>query len=192
MSETLAQYAHRSPRYILLPQDRCFIRVAGPKQTPWEEGTELRNISKTGLAFTAPDILVPLQGESIRVQFEVPGSKQMACHARVVRIEPFDNVSSLVAIEFEGLSGVQEWNLAQGLLKKKINEDQNVIELNPANDPLGSSPWLRLLFYTSVGLSLFFSSFLLIMIFKFLSDPFWMDKLYELLRQLWVNGRSLW
>jgi len=77
---SLARYHGRSPRYILSTEDDSLIRVAGPKQTPWEEGTEIRNVSLTGLAFTAPDDLCPLLGEVIKIQFTPPGSKQMACY----------------------------------------------------------------------------------------------------------------
>lgn len=182
MNEVLSQYFQRSPRYILLPNDLCLIRVAGPKQTPWEEGTEIHNISSTGLAFTAPDILLPRQGEYIRVQFDVPGSQQMACHARVVRIEKTGTDMSLVGIEFESLNPTQEWNLSKGLKKKRIDENASVIDLNPN----GKIPtWLEYLFYGSVGFSLFFSAFLMFSIFKFLVDPFWMDRVTNIVKSLW-------
>jgi hypothetical protein len=184
MSEVLAQYVQRSPRYILLPQDQCLIRVAGPKQTPWEEGTEIRNISNTGLCFTAPDILLPRFGEYIRVQFDVPGSQQMACHAKVVRIDKAGPDISLIGIEFEALNAPQHLNLTKGLGRKKINENASVIEINtPRNLPR----WLSYLFFASVGLSLFFSAFLLFTIFRFLADPFWMEKMSAMAMALWTT-----
>ncbi len=183
MNEVLSQYYQRSPRYILLPNDLCLIRVAGPKQTPWEEGTEIHNISNTGLAFTAPDILLPKHGEYIRVQFDVPGSKQMACHARVVRIERTGPDISLVGIEFESLNPAQQWNISKGLKEKRVDENASVIDVNP-NRKL--PPWIEYLFYGSVGFSLFFSAFLLFSIFKFLADPFWMDKLTASAKSLWI------
>jgi hypothetical protein len=36
---SLARYHGRSPRYILNTEDESLVRVAGPKQIPWEEGT---------------------------------------------------------------------------------------------------------------------------------------------------------
>jgi hypothetical protein len=78
MTQTLAKYQSRYQRYILQPDDNTLIRVAGPHQTPWEEATEIQNISLTGLAFTAPAELCPLIGEIVKIQFEVPGSAQTA------------------------------------------------------------------------------------------------------------------
>lgn len=180
MNEILSQYYQRSPRYILIPQDECLIRVAGPKQTPWEEGTEILNISNTGLCFTAPEILLPRHGEYIRVQFDVPGSQQMACHAKVVRIERLNPEMSLVGIEFESLNPSQQWNLSRGLKKKRVKEP--VIEVTPG---VAMPQWLEYVFYGSVSVSLFFSAFLLFVIYRYLSDPFWMDKLMLILQSLW-------
>lgn len=173
MNNGLSQYFQRSPRYILMPQDECLIRVAGPKQTPWEEGTEIRNISNTGLCFTAPEILLPRIGEYVRVQFDVPGSQPMACHGRVVRIEKINAETSLVGLEFESLSSAQRWNLTRGLRLKKRDENDNLIEIKPAPK---INNWLSFLFYFSTGFSLFFASFLLIALYKFLSNPFWFEE----------------
>jgi hypothetical protein len=182
MNEVLSQYYQRSPRYILLPQDLCLIRVAGPKQTPWEEGTEIRNISRTGLCFTAPDILLPRHGEYIRVQFDVPGAQAMACHAKVTRIEKIAEDLSLVAIEFDSLSPAQQWNISRGLKRKRPNEQSSVIDVRSQRD---FPKWLEGIFFVSVGFSLFFSAFLLFSIFKFLADPYWMDKVTSVFEAAW-------
>lgn len=187
MSENTAHYIQRSPRYILLPQDNCFIRVAGPQQTPWEEGTEVRNVSNTGLSFTAPSILTPVVGEMIRVQFHVPGSQQMACHARVVRVEEMNPNDSLVGIEFESLNEAQQWNLMRGLVKKRVSENDNVIDLY-AQTSLPSSPFVKLLFFLSVGLSLFFSAFLLFFMFRFLVDPTGMEGLFLFIKNIFIKS----
>ena len=185
MTAVLNRYHPRSPRYILLPQDQCLIRVAGPKQTPWEEGTEIYNISKTGLCFTAPEILLPNMNESIRIQFDVPGSEQMACYAIVVRIEKVSQEVSMVAVEFAELTPAQQWNISRGLSKKKnFNEDAIVVE---SVNMKGRPKIISYLFFVSVGFSLFFSAFLLFLIFRFLSDPQWIDKSYLILKVLLSN-----
>ncbi|RYZ81252.1 MAG: PilZ domain-containing protein, partial [Proteobacteria bacterium] len=74
MNQNLARFHARSPRYILNTQDDSLIRVAGPRQVPWEEGTEIKNVSLTGLAFTAPGDLCPILGEIIKIQFLIPGA----------------------------------------------------------------------------------------------------------------------
>jgi hypothetical protein len=90
---------------------------------------------------------------------------------------------SLVCIEFESLNPSQQWNISKGLEEKRVNENASVIELNP-NRKLPR--WLEVLFYGSVGFSLFFSAFLLFSIFKFLVDPFWMDKITAVAKSLWL------
>lgn len=118
MAQTLARYHARSPRYILNTEDDFFVRVAGPRQTPWEEGTEIRNVSLTGLAFTAPDDLCPLLGEVVKIQFMIPGGQQMACHAIVTRLEEDREGVMLVGVHFYKLEMAHRIVLAQGLSKR--------------------------------------------------------------------------
>lgn len=125
----LARYHGRSPRYILNTEDESLVRVAGPKQTPWEEGTEIKNISLTGLAFTAPDDLCPLLGEVVKIQFITPGSKQMACYAIVTRLDNISESRTLVGVHFYKLEMPQRIALAQGLARKlKETQDRNQID----------------------------------------------------------------
>lgn len=118
MTQGLARYHARSPRYILNTEDDSLVRVAGPRQLPWEEGTEIKNVSLTGLAFTAPEDLCPLLGEVIRIQFNIPGGKQTACHAIVTRLEEFDAGRMLVAVHFYKLEMAHRIILAQGLSRR--------------------------------------------------------------------------
>src|ERR1044071_8751962 len=114
MTQSLAKYHARAPRYILNTDDDYLIRIAGPKQVPWEEGTEIRNVSLTGLAFTAPEDLCPVLGEIIRIQFVIPGGKQMACHAIVTRVDWDREQVNLVAVHFYKLEMSHRIMLAQG------------------------------------------------------------------------------
>ncbi|MBL7555815.1 MAG: PilZ domain-containing protein [Bdellovibrionaceae bacterium] len=125
MTHSLAKYHARSPRYILNTHDDSLVRVAGPQQIPWEEDTEIKNVSLTGLAFTAPEDLCPVLGEVIKVQFVVPGAQQMACHAIVTRLEPDRQHSILVAVHFYKLEMAHRIVLAQGLSRKVKNEDSD-------------------------------------------------------------------
>jgi hypothetical protein len=119
----LARYHSRSPRYILQPYDNTLVRIAGPRQVPWEEGTEIRNISLSGLAFTAPRELCPIIGESIKIQFETPGSQQLACFGLVTRLEPINGSEMLVGVQFQKLELAHKIVLLQGLAKK-LKEQQ--------------------------------------------------------------------
>lgn len=117
MTQSLAKYHGRSPRYILNTEDDSLIRLAGPKQVPWEEGTEIQNVSLTGLAFTAPSDLCPILGEVIKIQFLAPGGHQLASYAIVTRVEN-KGLQSLVAIHFYKMEMGHRIALAQGLAKK--------------------------------------------------------------------------
>ncbi len=122
MTTSLAQYHSRHPRYVLIPQDNTLVRVAGPRQTPWEEATEIQNISLSGLAFTAPPDLCPIVGEFIKIQFQVPGTGptagSMACHGLVTRLETKNANTILVAVQFKKLEPPQRLALAQALAVK--------------------------------------------------------------------------
>lgn len=120
----LSQYHSRSPRYILQPQDNTLIRVSGPRQAAWEEGTEIVNISMTGLAFTAPVELCPIVGEYIKIQFTIPGSKQMACFGLVTRLETLGRTEMLVGIQFQKLEMSHRIVLLQGLAQKLKEQQQ--------------------------------------------------------------------
>lgn len=123
----LAQYVARSPRYILQPHDNTLIRVAGPHQVPWEEGTSIQNVSLSGLAFTAPADLCPIIGEIIKIQFEVPGREQMACLAMVIRLQKIQNSQMLVAVKFVKVEMPQRLLIAQSLaskLKEQIESEE--------------------------------------------------------------------
>lgn len=125
MGTNLSKYIARSPRYILQAEDNTLIRLAGPNQVPWEEGTEIRNMSTSGLAFTAPADLCPVVGELVKVQFEVPGTSNMAAFALVTRVEPNhgsqpmgQGATMLVATQFVQMDTPQKLHLAQGLGQK--------------------------------------------------------------------------
>lgn len=116
--QSLAKYHGRSPRYVLNTDDDNLVRFSGSERLPWEEKTELRNISLTGLSFTAPADLSPVLSEIIKIQFTVPGGKQMACYAIVIRIEEENEFENLVGIHFYKLDRLQRINLLQGLSEK--------------------------------------------------------------------------
>lgn len=141
---SLARYHGRAPRYILDTEDNYLVRVAGPKQVPWEEGTEILNISLTGLAFTAPTDLCPVLGEVIKIQFVPPGSKQMACYAIVTRLDSKNNETTLVGVHFYKLDMNQRVVLAQGLAKKFDASRQTNLE-DLTNEYASLKYWPQLL-----------------------------------------------
>jgi len=131
MNHNLARYHARAPRYILNTDDDSLIRVAGPNQIPWEEGTEIKNVSLTGLAFTAPEDLCPVLGEIIKIQFQAPGGKQMASYAIVTRLDPLESNKILVGLHFYKMEMGHRVALAQGLAKKlkEISDREKILSM---------------------------------------------------------------
>ena len=146
MTSTLAKYHIRSPRYILQPDDNQIIRVAGPKQIPWEEGTEIKNISLTGLAFTVPADLCPSIGEFIRIQYALPESQSMASHALVTRLEDISPQKILVGVKFYRMDLAQRVILAQSVsLKLKEQQIKTRLDVRKNLGMFGGAlPWLLL------------------------------------------------
>ncbi len=114
----LAKYHGRAPRYVLNTEDNNLIRYSGSERWSWEEKTEIRNVSLTGLSFLAPADLSPLLGEIIKIEFVIPGAKQMACYAIVIRIDNDNEFENSVAVHFYKLDRLQRINLLQGLSQK--------------------------------------------------------------------------
>lgn len=131
MNQNLARYHARSPRYILNTDDDSLVRVAGPRQIPWEEGTEIKNVSLTGLAFTAPEDLCPVLGEIVKIQFQAPGAKQLASYAIVTRLDPIENEKILVGLHFYKMEMGHRVALAQGLARrlKDISDRQKILSM---------------------------------------------------------------
>ncbi len=115
---TLPKYLPRSARYILKTdgsfRDQTLVRLAGPHQDPWEETTQILNISLTGLSFLAPQDLSPIVGEMIRVEFEIPGGPTTACWAQVIQIRDM-----LVGVRFIKITSAQKKQLQQALQTKQ-------------------------------------------------------------------------
>lgn len=133
MSTSLARYHARSPRYVLDTEDNNLIRLSGAERLTWEEKTEIRDISLTGLSFLAPLDLSPQIGEVIKIQFAVPDSEQMACYAVVIRIEKVDPFNNLIGVHFYKLDRTQRLNLVQGLsdrIRQQSHTTSNVSKWN--------------------------------------------------------------
>lgn len=130
------------------------MRVAGPKQVPWEEGTNIKNVSLTGLAFTAPEDLCPLLGEVIKIQFTPPGSRQMACYGIVTRLDSVSKDTTLVGVHFYKLEMAQRIVLAQGLARKfKETQDRGAIDelLNRKSEKISLANFPQLMLMGALG-----------------------------------------
>jgi hypothetical protein len=141
MNQSLARYHARSPRYILNTEDDSLIRVAGPRNIPWEEGTEIKNVSLTGLAFVAPEDLCPILGEIVKIQFQPPGSKQLASYAIVTRLDPIEGEKILVGLHFYKMEMGHRVALAQGLARKlkEVSDREKIMSLQDG----AHLPWVE-------------------------------------------------
>lgn len=135
MTTSLARYHARAPRYVLNTDDESLIRLSGAEQLSWEENTELRDVSLTGLSFTAPQDLSPQIGEVIKIQFSVPSAQQMACYAVVIRIEKINMLDNLIGVHFYKLDRTQRLNIVHGLADKIRSQKNNNPELSPKTWP---------------------------------------------------------
>ncbi|MEI7974250.1 MAG: PilZ domain-containing protein [Bdellovibrio sp.] len=127
--QALPKLLPRLARYTLKPEDNSLVRFAGPQKTPWEEDTEIQNISLSGLSFTAPSDLCPELSEVIKIEFSIPGGQQTACFALVTRLEPMGQTRMLVGVHFHKLNLAQKVILAQALtLKLKDQQLKSVTQ----------------------------------------------------------------
>lgn len=154
MTTSLARYHARAPRYILNADDNNLVRLSGAERLPWEESTEIRDISLTGLSFTAPMDLSPQLGEIIKIQFSVPGAEQMACYAVVIRVQNIYDFKNLIAVHFYKLDRLQRLNLVQGLANRiqKQNLEDSRNQAKPINfGALGKAFALMALFLVALA-----------------------------------------
>lgn len=159
MTASLARYHARAPRYILNTENNSLVRLSGAEQFPWEERTELRDVSLTGLSFLAQQDLSPQIGEVIKIQFSVPGAQQMACYAVVIRIEKINQFENLIGVHFYKLDRAQRLNLVHGLAEKVIARTPSVKQQrnHPAEFSAESSKSKRKLAHIGTAIGVFIS-----------------------------------
>lgn len=129
MDPLLKKFITRAPRYVLRPNDNHLMRYAQDlSQTAFT--TRLLNLSNTGLAFVVARNSIPQVGDTLKVEFQVPGGEPIAWWAKVARVEPYTSEKwwlrsdpymhdehVLVAAEFENLPLGHVENLKSGLYR---------------------------------------------------------------------------
>lgn len=121
---SVAQRYHvRSPRYVLMADDLRLMRFA-PMQTKGViYSTQVSDLSETGLAFTLEAHEAPEEGDMLKIEFTVPGRKQIACFATVVRVDRMTDWSPdfgdrnyrLIGLQFRNLPEAHRRALRLGL-----------------------------------------------------------------------------
>lgn len=131
MSSAASQYRPRSPRYVLRADDHTLMRFAGMETRGITMQAQVVDLSETGLSFsigTQSD--APEEGDMLKVEFTVPGRRQIACFATVVRVQTHSEWDPVlgsrsyrtVALQFRHLPKPHLRALQVGLSEKVIPE----------------------------------------------------------------------
>jgi PilZ domain len=134
-----ARYFQRSPRYVLRPGDRSLMRYAGMESKGDATPARVRDLSSTGLSFIVEGENVPFENELLKVEFNIPGDKQVAWFATVMRVETRsewdpslgDQTFTLIALRFRPLPP-QFQNAIEKSLSGRISPDEE--PLTSVND----------------------------------------------------------
>lgn len=128
MGQALRKFVPRSPRYVLRPQDDQLLRFALKDDQSDPRGTRFLNISLTGLGFAIDRKMAPPIGETLKIEFPIPGGQKIAWFGRVVRLEEptsstwwdpeFDRDDVIVGIEFQDLPTAHRSQIQRALGKK--------------------------------------------------------------------------
>ncbi len=82
-----ARYYPRAPRYVFRPEDESLMRYAAMETRGTALKARIRDLSTSGLSIIVDSDQAPEVGETLKIEFSVPGSKKVAWFATVVRIE---------------------------------------------------------------------------------------------------------
>jgi hypothetical protein len=120
------RYIPRAPRYVLSANDSQVLRFAPMNTRGQAQVTSLRNLSTSGLAFTLPynelastieSVTTPSEGDVIKIEFSVPGRKQIACFATIVRVDELVEWDSETGNRHYLLIAVQYRNLPSAFIR---------------------------------------------------------------------------
>jgi hypothetical protein len=134
MSDKLDPWYDRSPRYLLTAEDNRKLRFASMQTRREATYAALKNLSESGLGFTVAVADAPQEGDMIKIEFTVPGIKQIACFATVSRVELGDspdpewgaNSYAFVALEFRNLPAHAQDLIERGLKSKPKTDDETI------------------------------------------------------------------
>ena len=142
-----ARYYQRSPRYIFRPSDKSLMRFAGMENRGQAAEANVHDLSATGLSFLVDGAVAPMEGDLLKIEFGIPGRKQIAWFATVVRVEnrnewnpeTGDRSRILVAIRFRQLP-VPFRKAIQKSVTGRIseNEEEAAIDLRTQTEPLAA------------------------------------------------------
>ncbi len=128
------RYEKRSARYVFRTSDQTLMRFADMDARGVSHHATVRDLSETGLAFTfgreEKPTSFPDEGDLLKIEFNVPGRKSIACFATVVRVEHVndwdpdwgDRGFTKVALHFRNLPTLHLRTIQLGL-KGKVGKE---------------------------------------------------------------------
>jgi hypothetical protein len=137
-----SRYVPRAPRYIYRPQDQRLMRYKPMEILASSVRAQARDVSTSGISFVVPPGEAPFEGEILKIEWVLPGGKQLAWFASVVRIESRidwdprggDVAQTIVALRFHQVSplltkAIQK-SLAPHVGKEESVRDEIAYDLN--------------------------------------------------------------
>jgi hypothetical protein len=140
MSTSAARYYQRAPRYVFRPDDKSLLRFAGMDTKGVKTPAQIRDLSSTGLSFMVETEEAPFENEILKLEFTLPGSRQIAWFANVVRVErrsdwnpeAGDQPYTLIALQFKKLPHPYQQAIERSLNGRVDEEEQVVTGTDPA------------------------------------------------------------
>lgn len=133
MGQVLRRFINRAPRYILASSDNQTLRFVTVKNPSRALQTQLINVSESGLGFIIDLGSAPQLGESIKMEFAIPGGEQIAWFGKVVRLEEqaagpwwsehlhaHEPIKAVVGIQFQALPDVHRHAIRSHLHEKFV------------------------------------------------------------------------
>ena len=121
---TARPYLSRSARFVYEADEKSHLRFA-PSTTKGEiHHAIIRDLSDTGLSFAlASNMQAPEEGELLKVEFPIPGRKNIACFATVVRVDAHsewdpewgDRGHNVIGLQFRNLPALHLRSIKKGL-----------------------------------------------------------------------------
>lgn len=135
-----ARYFSRAPRYVFRPDDESLMRFAGMEPHGSILRARIHDLSTTGLSIVVASGYAPEIGEMLKIEFGLPGSRQVAWFATVVRVERKnswdpdlgDREYTLVGLRFRQLPAPFASAIKRSLESRiESTETTNLLEAGP-------------------------------------------------------------
>lgn len=134
-----ARYHPRAPRYVFRPEDESLMRFAGMDTRGITLKARMHDLSTTGLSIIVNSNQAPEIGQMLKIEFGLPGSRQVAWFATVVRIERKSEWSpdfghreyTLVGLRFRQLPSAFTKAIKKSIERKVEDDEFNLIETAP-------------------------------------------------------------